>query len=200
MDFYQLEKEVATHVTELFEKFQNPFLLYHNLKHTQTVVTRTLEIAESYSINGANLFVLSAAAWFHDVGQLFGPAKQHEQRSVNKMKIFLEAKKLDEDLLIKIERCILATILPHNPQSLPEEIIGDADTYHLGTTDFPATDALLKKETELRNNIEINNWDECTLRFLEEHQYFTPYCQQKLNKRKQNNIALVRSCIKESCG
>jgi HD superfamily phosphodiesterase len=52
-------------------------LLYHNIEHTEFVVQKTYEIASNYSFDEKEIFILSAAAWFHDTGQLFGEPKQH---------------------------------------------------------------------------------------------------------------------------
>ena len=195
-NYVQLIEEISTEVISLFNHSQVNILMYHNVEHTKSVVKRTSEIAANYDLNDTELFILSAAAWFHDTGQLIGGTNLHEDRSVILMKKFLETKGIVKEIMDKIESCICATKLPQNPKSLLEEIICDADTYNLGTEAFIKTDELLKKEFELRN-MSIDNWEEKTLGLLLSHHYFTPYCQALLNKGREKNIDLVRYRVKE---
>ncbi len=158
MPISKLIEQVAMHVITLYKQYQTPFLLYHNLEHTEIVVSRTDKIAANYSLNETELFILSIGAWFHDTGHLFGEAKQHEERSVSIMQNYLETKVMEKKIINAIKGCILTTRLPHHPKSLLEEIICDADTYNLSTEDFFKTDKLLKKEVELRTNTSVENW------------------------------------------
>jgi predicted metal-dependent HD superfamily phosphohydrolase len=188
-----LSQAVSEYVRQLYNDLQTPELQYHNLVHTERVVQRTYEIAANYKLDEEELFILSAAAWFHDTGHLFGRAKEHETRSVSIMKEFLITHQVPEKTIASIKGCILATKLPQDPKTLLEQIICDADTFHLGTTEFLNTDKALKKEFELRNNTNYKNWDQLTLNVLEEHKFHTPFCQRLLNDRKKKNIEIVRS-------
>jgi predicted metal-dependent HD superfamily phosphohydrolase len=195
-DYLHLIENISKHVISLFNQYKSNDLIYHNLNHTETVVKRTSELAANYSLSDKELFILSAAAWFHDIGQLEGSTKFHEDRSVIIMKKFLEGTGLADEIMDKIENCICATKLPQNPKSLLEEIVCDADTYNLGTDAFLKTDELLKKEFQLRN-MPIDNWEEKTLDLLLNHKYFTSYCHALLNKGREKNIDLVRYRLKE---
>jgi predicted metal-dependent HD superfamily phosphohydrolase len=186
--------QVAVYVRRLYKQNQTPVLLYHNIEHTKTVVKRTYEIAANYILDGTEMFILFAAAWFHDTGHLFVKPLHHERRSVSIMKDFLKTK-IDKQIMDAIAGCIMATKMPHHPKTLKEEIICDADTFNLGTREFIYTDMQLKKEFELRNNIPVNGWEESTLNMLVQHTYFTPYCRRLLNKGKQKNIEIVSKRI-----
>jgi predicted metal-dependent HD superfamily phosphohydrolase len=191
-----LTHHISEYVKSLYIQNQNPALLYHNLEHTEKVVHRTYEIAANYSFDEKEISILSAAAWFHDTGHLFGKAIHHEARSISIMRTYLQTKQVDKKIIDAVEGCILATELPQNPKTLLEEIVCDADTFNLGTKEFFDTDRLLKKEVELRGDIRIDNWEKNTLDLLTKHRYFTPYCQALLNKGKQENIEIVRSFLK----
>ena len=195
-NYLQLIEEISTHVISLFNQYQGNDLIYHNLEHTKTVVKRSSEIAANYHLSDTELFILLAAAWFHDTGQLVGGTKFHEDRSVIIMKKFFGTKGIAKEIVDEIESCICATKIPQQPKSVLEEIICDADTYNLGTEAFLKTDELLKKEFELRN-MSIDNWEEKTLGLLLSHHYFTPYCQALLDKGREKNIDLVRYRVKE---
>ena len=193
--YLELSQEISEYVINLFHQYPMNDLTYHNLKHTKTVVKRTLEIAADYPFSETELFILLAGAWFHDTGHLVGGAKLHEDRSVTIMKNFLEPKGVAKEIIDETENCICATKLPQKPKSLMVEIVCDADTYNLGTEEFLKTDELLKKEFELRN-MPVDNWEETTLNLLQSHRYFTPHCQALLNKGRKNNIELARSHLK----
>jgi len=66
------------------------------------------EIALFYGLKNEDLFVLLAAAWFHDLGHLFGSPANHEHKSATLMRSFLENSYPDE-VLEKISNTILAT-------------------------------------------------------------------------------------------
>ena len=196
-NYIELVKKTGRYVRRLFSQYRANDLKYHNLEHTEDVTKRTLEIAANYSLSETELFILSAAAWFHDTGHLVGGPQLHEDRSVLIMQSFLERNEVTKDIIGKIEGCICATKIPQQPKSLLQEIVCDADTYKLGTKDFLTTNKLLKKECELRG-MPVNNWDEKTLEFLQSHKYFTSYCQALLNKGREKNIDLARSLLKEN--
>jgi HD superfamily phosphodiesterase len=186
---------IGAYVKTLYRQNQSPALLYHNLEHTQKVVQRTCEIAGNYPLDETEMFVLSAAAWFHDTGQLFGEARHHEEKSVFIMRNYMETTKVAKKITDAVRGCIMATKLPQDPKTLLEEILCDADTFNLGTKEFIETDKLLKREVELRNNAPAENWEKATLDLLIKHNYFTPYCQALLNTGKQQNIEIVRSLL-----
>lgn len=196
-NYLQLIERISAHVISLFDQYQTNDLMFHNLEHTKTVVKRTSEIAAKYPFEEFEIFILLGAAWFHDTGHLDGGTHLHEDRSVIIMRNFLEPKGITKEIIDKIESCICATKIPQRPKSIMEEIICDADTFHLGTEDFLKTDELLKKEFELRN-IPVDNWEEKTLSLLQSHKYFTPYCQAFLNDGKAENINLVSYLLKEN--
>lgn len=195
MDYNTILKRVEAFVKELFSNNQHDYLLFHNLDHTKNVVQRANEIASQYELSERDQFILYASAWFHDTGHLFVEPAMHEVKSVELMKSFMSHQSIDDpELIAALEKCILATRMPHDPQTIPEQIICDADTYHLGTDDFKATNKALRKEYIKRKlfNPDTNNWNRKSLELLEAHYYFTPYCLTLLNEGKQRNIEKLR--------
>lgn len=191
MNFTPLIEKIESYVAACFKRNTDPNLFYHNYHHTVNVVKRVKEIKANYPVSRTDSFVLQTAAWFHDVGQLSGTNENHEEAGASIMKGFFRQAMLPVETVKQIEQTILSTKIPHKPTSLPDEIICDADTYNLGTDEFPNTDALLKRECELRG-LPTEDWDKKTLTFLLQHRYFTSYCQQLLNETKEGNVALVR--------
>lgn len=193
--YLKLTVSIDDHCKELFKSYQNLKLKYHNVNHTQLVVNRAAEIATYYELTEQDLFILLAAAWFHDTGHLQHSVKGHEIKSVQLMFNFLSNQDVGLKLLRKISNCILATKYPGNPQALTEMILCDADLYHLGTDEFFITNELVKEEIEMRQNIKIPDWNETSLVFLKNHSYFTGYCKNLLAAGKNHNIEQLKKMI-----
>lgn len=198
MDYHNIYKKVENFVTELFEKNQTPELLFHNLDHTEKVVERAKEIALQYQLSENDQFILYTAAWFHDTGHLFVDPSTHELKSVELMKDYLSKYTADEDLLREISDCIFATKMPRNPEGILQQIICDADTYHLGTKEFKTTNKQLRKEYEMRKIQEPpGGWRKSSLDFMLAHEYYTDYCKNLLEEGKQENIEKLRKKLGE---
>ena len=180
------------YVIRLFDELGKSNLVYHNLKHTQTVVQHVFEIANHYQLNNEEKFVLQTAAWFHDTGYLLGDVANHEQRGVDLMRSFLDKYNIEPHLQNEAGKCILATKMPVKPVTLLEQILCDADTYHLGTPDFEYFDELVWQERELSTHTKINDHTSHSLHFLQFHSYFTDYCRKLLTEGKEKNIALLK--------
>jgi predicted metal-dependent HD superfamily phosphohydrolase len=220
-----LQLQVAEYVVRSFESPNSPVYPYHNLQHTRNVVSHSEEMANHYRLNATDRFIVTTAAWFHDIGHLYGEMRGHEERGARIMEQWMSAQAtvpiLDPErdlgrnleqwmttcadglspanpgpasnshgLAPAIRNCILATKFPSHPANLLEQIICDADTYHLGTDLFRQTDPLVRKEMAQRfGDMPAVNWKQKTLAFLRQHVFFTDYCQALLNKKKQENIA-----------
>lgn len=140
---------IRDHVLNCFEQDKPGYLHYHNLSHTKSVVIHAEEIALFYGLHNEDLFVLLAAAWFHDLGHLYGSPANHEHKSATLMNDFLK-NSYPNEVLEKIRDTILATRELSTPKTQPGKIIRDADTYHFGTDEFLLTDKLVKQEFEER--------------------------------------------------
>ena len=193
-NIYKLAEE---HVTNLFETHSDQKLVFHSLEHTQQIVKRVNEIASHYKLTEREMMAVCIAAWFHDTGYLFSPADGHEKKGVQQMKEFMERNFPDTELIQTIEGCIMATKLGTVPTTLLQQILCDADTYHLGTKDFKKTNKQVRKEMGMDDEISKKEWDIKTLEFLERHRYYTSYCIDLLSKGKQENIENLRRKIAE---
>jgi len=194
MEISKTLADIERMVEELFRVNDRPYLLYHNINHTRNVVKRAQEIAAIYALNNESLFVLLAAAWFHDTGHLFGSMEKHEEMSVYIMRMYL-VDLVDEQMLDDIGDCIMATNITSKPVTLIEKILCDADTYHFGTTEFHQTDPIVWLELEKRLGRVIYRKDEKSLHLLELHTFNTPYCLTHLSQGKQENMAWLKQKI-----
>lgn len=194
MDYINIPRKAENFVRELFAKNSDQPLTYHSLEHTINVVDRAREIAAQYELSETDQIVLFTAAWFHDTGHLFVDPAMHEIKSVDLMKGFMAGYSIEDPTLVEaISECILATRMVHTPQNLVEQIIRDADTYHLGTKEFKNTNKKIRKEYILRKlHSPHANWNKKSLEFLESHVYHTQYCQTLLEEGKQKNIQRLK--------
>ncbi|MFB6457422.1 Pycsar system effector family protein [Chitinophaga sp. Hz27] len=167
-----------------------PTLVYHNLVHTQAVVSAAGQIAAHYHLQDDELTAVYVAAWFHDEGYLEGEGKVHEIEGAAQAVKFLQEQGASESLQEMVKGCILATKMPQSPKNLIEQIVCDADLFHLGTKEYADRSKLLRHEVELVHQKEINRieWLRGNIKFLTEHQYWTDYARTLLKQQKEDNI------------
>ncbi len=198
MDANNLYKKTEQYVTDLFNDNKRPDLIFHNLDHTRSVVDRTKEIAGHYYLSEEDMLAVYIAAWFHDTGYLFTDPKHHEEKSVELMREYMTNHSGDEKLVEKITECILATRPPRRHDNLPEQIICDADTYHLGTKEFKETNEKVWEEFNLKGIVvDEKEWAVKTMEMLKDHEYYTKYCQDMLEEKKQKNMKKIKKKSEE---
>jgi predicted metal-dependent HD superfamily phosphohydrolase len=186
-------------VIELYEARTRPELLYHNLVHTREVVEAAQLMRAFYKLPAEEDKALQIAAWWHDVGYLFGPPEGHEARSARMARDFLTSDNAEEILIKKVECCIMATRMPQKPNGLMEEIICDADLFHLGSAAFKENSKMLRKEIELISGTPVkgSDWRFSTINLLEHHHYFTGFAQQRLAEGKKKNLDELKAKYEE---
>lgn len=188
-----------SYVAKQYQERPHPNLVYHNLEHTKLVVAAAQQIAAHYRLEDNELLVVCVACWFHDLGYLVGETKMHEEKGAEMAKAFLNVQQIPENVQQQVAGCIMATKMPQNPQNLLEQIVCDADLFHLGTKDFKERSRLLRQEMELTMGKEIPGatWNAGSLRLQESHHYFTAYCKALLQQQKEENIARLKSKLEK---
>ncbi|NVM63171.1 putative metal-dependent HD superfamily phosphohydrolase [Mucilaginibacter sp. SG538B] len=189
MKFQPLLEQVKQYVISYFDVHHDPDLIYHNLRHTKDVVAAATQIANHYQLSDEDFFVVISASWFHDTGY-FTDKKDHESKSVALATHFLKQHKVEQAFIDKVSGCILATKMPQSPADLLQQIICDADLFHLGTDDFRDKNKLLRKEMEAikKHDIDKDEWRNYNIEFLQGHEYYTDYCRLLLNDQKHKNL------------
>lgn len=180
---------VSHYVKEILKNLSSIYT-FHSLQHTIEVVEASMEIARHCNLGSNELELVLIASWFHDTGFKISPYN-HEVHSIKIAREFLRERRYPEQGIMKISGCIKATQLPQNPQNLLEEIVSDADMFHLSTRDYWCKNQLLKRELELLTQSEVRNDQWCfeNLNFLRQHQYHTEYGKNVLSKHKQANLS-----------
>jgi len=174
-------------VSDLFINKVDKGIHFHTLQHTQEVLAGCERMADYYHLEDEDRFALMLAAWFHDTGYSAGQAMGHENVSVELATRFLNDRKVNQNLINKVTGCINATRLPQNPTSLIEQIICDADLFHLGTSDFKEKNKLLREELNDFGNLGLSkkDWRKKNVEFLTKHKYFTSFAKENLDPLKQ---------------
>jgi hypothetical protein len=107
---------------------------------------------------------------------------------------------IDEQAIAEIEGCIMATKFPRNPKTLLERIICDADTYNFGSKDFKETNKKALEEVRLRNGGEDTDpvkFLEGTIKLLKAHTFYTDYCKNLLDERKNKNLQKLEKKVRK---
>lgn len=193
MNYDELLKKVAEHVTLLYVEHHGERLAYHNQAH----VTRTLDIVKKiaawHKLDERSHFIVCAAAWFHTIAYLYPGVEDHERKSAEMAGDFLKNLSVDETTVTEVKNAILATRIPQMPVTLTEKILCDAELFNLGTPAFKKYNNRLRKEYETRTGkIKGSEWRARTIALLESHQYHTDYCRLLLDETKAENLEQLK--------
>lgn len=190
MDYNNLVNQASVWINDFMQRHPSPKLLYHNNDHTVEVVKTVGQIADHYALKERELAIVTLAAYFHDIGYFNGYKEDHELRSAQISEEFLQQHTDDKQLIESVKGCILSTKMPQSPRNLLEEIVCDADLFHLGSDDFPNKNKLMRREAEFNLDTELDKsqWRKDTIKLLETHHYHTDYCKNLLNDKKRQNL------------
>jgi len=173
-------------------------LYYHSAAHTRDDVVPAAErLAQLELVNGENLLLLRTAALFHDIGFIEQP-QNHEKISARIAGEILPQFGYLPDQINTIQSLILATQLPHVPETLLEAILADADLDSLGREDFMARSQALRDEQQaFGTTVDDKDWYQAQIKFLKEHRYYTHSAQILRDGKKNQNIQQLRLIVKE---
>ena len=191
-------KAVSIYIFNLFKTELPANVIYHNFNHTLNVVSAADEIAIAEGVSESEREVILLAAWFHDIGFIKG-GKKHEEEGKKIAHTYLTNIKYAVDKIEQVLTCIDATKMPQKPINKLDEILCDADLFHLGGEDFSDTSSLLRSELEVLCGEEYTDieWLEKNEKFLSEHKYKTDYAFQKLDALKTSNWLKIQKDLKK---
>jgi predicted metal-dependent HD superfamily phosphohydrolase len=187
MSSQSIVQKADDYVFDLFKSTSNTNLIFHDYKHTSDVVKGVNEIGAAVGLSSDELEIVTLAAWFHDVGYL-DICKGHEQISITVARQFLAKENYDK--INEVANCILATELIKEPEGILQDIICDADTLNVGTSDYSLRSKLLRAEQEQITGVVVPDieWINSELGFLKSHRFYTRYAQLNYNEVKAKNI------------
>lgn len=170
---------------------------YHNLEHTIQVVDKVKILSKEEHINPEDTENLLLAAWFHDVGYIVD-CENHEEESKKLAETFLRQHQLDEGRISKISELILATDKFYKPKNHQEEIIKDADLYHLASDDYFRIGENLRQEIKEVHHQKFSKlkWAELNINFFAKHQFYTKFAKENWQPEKEKNVEKILAKIK----
>ncbi len=198
---YSLESPVIqktkAYVNQLLQDKLAPHFVYHNLQHTLDVVEAAILIGRQEHLRDDQMEAVITAAYLHDIGYTV-QADGHEDHSIKLSKEFLTEVKADESLVTKVLGCIEATKMPQKPKSLIEQVICDADLYHLSSTEYFDKAELLRAEFSSveEDSITESEWLDMSTLFIGNHSYFTDYGKRVLDPEKRRNLKKIKKRLK----
>jgi predicted metal-dependent HD superfamily phosphohydrolase len=189
-------KAAEDYVKDFFEKQNTEAMHFHNIDHTENVVSAVDLIAEKCGLNQHEKALIKLAAWFHDTGYFF-KREGHEDSSVRIAEQFLKSQQLPEKDIDVVVQCIEITKKDAIPHTRFQMVIKDADLYHLSTGAFLEQSLSLRKEWKAAYDEKMNkeNYLFNTLEFMASHRYYTRYGKEVLTPRKKQNIEKVKKEI-----
>jgi predicted metal-dependent HD superfamily phosphohydrolase len=185
--------KTEAYVNELLSEKLDKAYLYHNLRHTQRVVKSTKELLNFYALAKEQNIAILTAAWLHDVGYTLSKT-DHETHSAVIAQEFLAKIECDDDFIAQVSALILATKMDHDPKSLAEEIIKDADCSHFAQNSYLQTTELLRVELDYLDiaKFTTKEWRLKNIELLRtEHRFFTDYAVKNWQPMKDENLAIL---------
>jgi predicted metal-dependent HD superfamily phosphohydrolase len=186
-------RQAKNYCKKIFKNSRCKNLPFHNLNHTMEVLSNVEKIGAYEGIPFSEQQPILLAALFHDTGNAFR-FQGHEEVSAAYAILFMEKKGYSEDLIKTVCSLILATKLPQNPKNSYENIICDADLFHLGTKTYMAKNELLRSEWANYLEIEYSDkaWDTLNINFFEQHRFYSKYGREVLTPVKQENLKQLK--------
>ena len=177
-------------VTHFLNENLDSKFVYHNLAHTQRVVSKAQELIEESDLSNLEQQQLILAAWFHDTG-FTKTINGHEAESVKIAADFLKKHDVSEENIAIISKIIMSTEMSYEPQTKLEGLIKDADCAHVSSKNYESYASLLRKEWELTADKKLlkPEWLEENINFLSNHSYHSDLAMSKWQSRKGKNLA-----------
>ncbi|QTV07109.1 HD domain-containing protein [Faecalibacter bovis] len=194
----QLQK-VENYVFKLFKDNLSFNYTYHNFMHTTMVVEAAKSLINKYDLDEKQTQNIIIAAWLHDTGYTVS-VNEHEKYSVEIAKRYLTENLFSEESINEIESLILVTNLNNEPQNISESIMRDADSFHLGHSEYNKFAELLRIEIKKVHNKEFsdNDWhQENRDFFINQHRYYTDAAKELWQNQKDINLIAIQSKINE---
>ncbi|WP_312196094.1 Pycsar system effector family protein [Epilithonimonas vandammei] len=194
MDILKISED---YVKNLFKDRLSSAYTYHNLEHTIQVVDKIKILAKEENISPEDTENLILAGWFHDLGYV-DDADNHEEESRKIASDFLKQHQFSEERIAKIGELILATDKFYKPKNHLEEIIKDADMYHLASDDYFRICENLRQEIKEVHHQKFSKlqWAELNITFFAKHQFYTKFAKENWQPEKEKNVEKILSSIK----
>ena len=194
MDILEISED---YIKNLFKDRLSSAYTYHNLEHTIQVVDKIKILTKEENVGPEDTENLILAGWFHDLGYV-DDADNHEEESRKIASDFLKQHRFPEERIAKIGELNLATDKFYKPKNHLEEIIKDADMYHLASDDYFRICENLRQEIKEVHHQKFSKlqWAELNITFFAKHQFYTKFAKENWQPEKEKNVEKILSSIK----
>ena len=177
------------YVINLFNQVHDARLVYHNFQRTSEIVKMVENIGEAENFSADTIEIATIAAWFQDVGLLFD-YENHEQKSANISKEFLEVQQYDKTKITQVLDCIASTKDDAVPGNREAQLLVDGIHAFEATSNFFYTRPLLRVEWELMANRQLDDveWNQLQLQYLLGAKFYTAYGKNNFSPEVAQNI------------
>ena len=175
-----------------------PDLYYHAPEHTLDVMESSERIAIAEGCTSDEIELVKTAALFHDTGYMID-LHDHEMNSCTVAREMLGQSGLPQADIDKVCELIMATRIPQTPLDKLAEILCDADLDYLGRSDyFPKAELLYREFLALGRVKNEDEWKLVQVHFLLGHRYFTKTNAGTRQKKKEENLSLIKSGLHQT--
>ncbi len=187
-----------TFVVSLLKDYLKDDHQFHNLGHTLRVRQAAMGIGIKEGLSVEALEILELAALFHDTG-FSVTYQEHEAASQEIAAKFLQAQQYPENGIREVSLAIQATQLSAAPRNLIEQILRDADMYHLGSDSYPDYLKALRHEwgVFLHQHYADAEWLRLNLEFLKKQVYFTPIAWLEYGLGREDNLRAIKKKMRK---
>lgn len=191
-----LVAEAAAFVYQTFKEKLPKDVVFHTYQHTVDVANAAAKIGRKADLPADEQQRVQLAAWLHDLGYI-ETYEGHEEASVRLGEAFMRRQGVDEEEIRAVSALILATRLGHEPRTLAEQVIRDADMAHVGQKNFFEYAERLRMEWQARRGTAYTDqeWAEVQHDFLADVTFYTPWAQKKYGKRRDKHLKAVRGML-----
>jgi predicted metal-dependent HD superfamily phosphohydrolase len=181
-----LVEEAKQYVSKFLAHELSEKCLFHTISHTLEVLKNAEIIGRYCNVDEDQLNILRISALFHDVGYV-DAYDDHEIFSAKRAVAYLADKKVDVSTIAQIEKAILSTKTPQNPQDKISRILCDADLMNLTFDDYFEQVDLMREEWEKVGKAKLNSHQFYlnTLEFFRSHEYHSKYGKTILQPKKE---------------
>src|SRR5579864_217908 len=193
MSYPESLTKLSSRAIQLYVDKADDRLFYHNLAHTGRLLESVKRMNDHFKLDDKNYFIVCAALWLYDLDHI---SSDHDYiKPTNLSDGLLDSPEINDTVKDEIRNCILAAKGLREPSTLNEKIVCDAVSFYLGSPYFSEYNKLMRKETEAMTSEKIKGgvWRSRTVSLFQNHQFQTSFCQDLLNKTKEENLkALTR--------
>ena len=170
-------------------------LYYHGVHHTIDALKTCDLYLRHIKINKHQSQLLRLGILLHDIG-FTKSTENHELKGIEIANSLLSEFNISKKDIDIINRLILSTKVPQQPNTLLERIICDIDLDYLGRDDYYEISDQLFRELQVYSGLEDRNeWNKLQVKFLESHRYHTDFAIKNRQPQKELRIQELKALI-----